>query len=184
LNLEGSGIGLSIAEKIIERLGGRIWFQSEFGKGSTFFASIPHHKPSQTMEKQAVPAIMKESLNKKTNGRILIVEDDSASQELIRVMLKPLNLDVAQVSDGDEAVKFIIQNDDINLILMDIKLPQVNGYEATSLIKKIKPEIPIIAQTAYAMSGDREKAMQAGCDDYITKPLDSEKILQMVQSYL
>ena len=78
----------------------------------------------------------------KSKGRILVVEDDETSQELINLILKPLNLDISQVSNGDEAVKFIVRNGDVRLILMDIKLPDINGYEATSIIKKINPKIP------------------------------------------
>ncbi len=184
LNTEGSGIGLSISEKIIDRLDGNIWFKSKVGEGSTFFVSIPYHKSNKTTIKQTEPAIMKDTGNKNSKGRVLVVEDDSSSQELIRIMLEPLNLEVTIVSDGDDAVRFIIRNNDIKLILMDIDLPNVDGYEASGMIKKIRPEIPIIAQTAFAMTGDREKAIQAGCDDYITKPLELDKLLQMVQSYL
>ncbi len=120
----------------------------------------------------------------KSKRKVLVVEDDNACQKLIRMILEPLNLELAQVSDGCDAIKYIILNNDISLILMDIKLPNVDGYEATSMIKKIQPEIPIIVQTAYAMAGDREKALEAGCDDYIAKPLKSEKLLQMVRSHL
>lgn len=115
---------------------------------------------------------------------ILVVEDDKASYMLIKEFLRFLNIETHHVTDGGDAINFIKANPDIRLILMDIKLPFMNGYEATKVIKQINPEIPIIAQTAYAMVGDREKALSAGFDDYITKPLDLSKLQKLIDIYL
>jgi signal transduction histidine kinase/CheY-like chemotaxis protein len=184
MNTEGSGIGLSIAEKLVSLLNGRIWFGSIFGKGSNFFFSIPYiasqnqsasQKKTQKMNLSPTPEIMKP---------ILVVEDDKTSFMLIKEFLRPLNIEIHHVTDGTDAINFIKMNPDIRLILMDIKLPFMDGYEAIKAIKQINPKIPIIAQTAYAMLGDREKALSAGCDDYITKPLNLKKLQELVKPYL
>lgn len=185
MNTEGTGIGLSISEKIIQALNGKMWLQSNVGVGSAFYFSIPYIALAQLTEKQKKQAPpVNESRTLKSGKKILVVEDDQSSQELIGIILEPLNLDLSFVSDGNEAIKHVIRNTDVNLILMDLKLPEIDGYEATSIIKKIKPELPIIVQTAFAMKGDREKAISAGCDDFITKPLDAKRLIEMVQSYL
>jgi len=184
LNTEGTGIGLSISEKIVKKLGGNLWLESNVGKGSTFYFSIPYLASSKKLYKRRKTQVVNEPRSLKSKGKVLVVEDDKASQELIDRILRPLNLEFVYANDGSEAIRYVISNNDVSLIMMDLKLPDVNGYEATSIIKKIKPEIPIIAQTAFAMEGDREKAIAAGCDDYITKPLDSAKLLEMVQIYL
>jgi len=184
MNTDGTGIGLSIAEKLVSLLNGKIWFSSVPGKGSDFFFSIPYiapkyqsslHKKTQKMNVPIISEIIRP---------ILVVEDDKTSYMLIKEFLRPLNIEIHHVNDGTDAINFIKTHPDIRLILMDIKLPFMNGYEATKVIKQINPKIPIIAQTAYAMTGDREKAISAGCDDYITKPLDLKKLHELVKLYL
>ena len=184
LNTEGTGIGLSISEKIIQALNGKIWLQSKAGEGSVFYVSIPYVKPTKKKDDQEVSQLVNEPGKMETRKKILVVEDDKASQELIGRILKPLNLELTYVSDGDDAINYMIRNKDVCLIMMDLKLPKVDGFESTTIIKKIKPGVPIIAQTAFALEGDRERAIEAGCDDYITKPLNSKKLKDMVRSYL
>lgn len=103
---------------------------------------------------------------------------------LIKEFLKPMNIEIHHVIDGKDAINFIKKNPDTGLILMDIKLPFMDGYEATKAIKQINPKIPIIAQTAYGLIGDRERAIIAGCDEYISKPIKLDKLLNMVNLYL
>lgn len=184
LNTEGTGIGLSITEKLVSLLNGRIWFNSIVGEGSDFFFSIPFNESKNRSISKKKTEIMSVSSTTETIRPILVVEDDKTSYMLIKEFLRPLNLEIHHVTDGADAINFIKINPDTRLILMDIKLPFMNGYEATKTIKKTNPKIPIIAQTAYAMSGDREKALSAGCDDYITKPLDLQKLQQLVKTYL
>lgn len=119
-----------------------------------------------------------------SNKSILLVEDEVYSIELIKNMLKPLDVEMHFVTDGNEAIRHVIYNPQISLILMDLKLPFLDGFEATKMIKKLQPDIPIIAQTAYAMEGDRQKALDAGCDDYISKPFTSSALLSIVKSQL
>lgn len=188
MNTEGTGIGLPISDKIIQKLNGKMWLRSNFGEGSIFYFSIPYMASSKHTNKQSKQnkqaQVVNETKTLKSTRKVLVVEDDKSSQELIGIMLRPLNLEVSYVSDGEDAILHIIRNRDVSLILMDLKLPEVNGYEATTIIKRINPYIPVIAQTAFAMAGDREKAISAGCDDFITKPLNSRQLLQVVQSHL
>jgi CheY-like chemotaxis protein len=115
---------------------------------------------------------------------VLVVEDDKESLLLIQELLRPLNVEIHHVGDGKDAVDFIKMNPETNLVLMDMKLPFMNGDEATIAIRKINPNILIIAQTANAMLGDKEKALDAGCIDYIAKPLESKKLQELVTKYL
>jgi CheY-like chemotaxis protein len=184
MNTEGTGIGLSIAEKLVSLLNGKIWFNSIPGKGSDFFFSIPYVGPKYQSLLQKKTQKMSLSLNPEIIRPILVVEDDKTSYMLIKEFLRPLNIEIHHVTDGTDAINFIKINSDTRLILMDIKLPFMDGYEATKAIKQINPKIPIIAQTAYAMIGDREKAISAGCDDYITKPLDLKKLQDLVKFYI
>jgi CheY-like chemotaxis protein len=184
MNTEGSGIGLSIAEKLVSLLNGRIWFDSIFGKGSNFFFSIPSVAPKNQSSSQKRTQKMNLSPAAEIMRSILVVEDDKTSYMLIKEFLRPLNIEIHHVTDGADAINFIKTNPGILLILMDIKLPFMDGYEATKAIKQINPKIHIIAQTAYAMLGDREKALSAGCDNYITKPLDLKKLQDLVMLYL
>ncbi len=184
MNTVGTGIGLSISEKIIQKLNGKMWLQSDFGKVpfSIFrFPILLQVNEKTNKKKQAL--LVNEPKTLKSGKKVLVVEDDKSSQKLIGIILKPLDLEVCYVADGNEAIKYVIRNLDVSLILMDLKLPEVDGYEATSIIKKLKPKIPI-AQTAFAMTGDREKAIKAGCDDFITKPLNANRLIELVQYYL
>ena len=185
LNKEGTGIGLSIVDKLITLLNGRMWLKSVYGEGSCFYFSLPYVEPpskfsssfSKSKKINQVPI-------QENNKNILVVEDNNTSFILIKEFLKPLNVKIHHVTDGIDAVNFIKMDQNIRLILMDIKLPSMDGYQATKIIKEINPRIPIIAQTAYGMLGDREKAIDAGCDDYITKPLDLRELQELVNKYL
>jgi CheY-like chemotaxis protein len=103
---------------------------------------------------------------------------------LIKEFLRPLNIEIHHVTDGLDAINFVKKNPEVRLILMDIKLPFMDGYAAAKAIRQINPNLPIIAQTAYAMLGDREKAIASGCVDYIEKPVDSKRLLELVSPYL
>lgn len=186
MNNEGTGIGLSLVEKLVTLLDGKIWLKSVEGEGSTFFFSIPFTAPAST----SVPVSLNNFQKKNIKGisenkkQILVVEDDKESFFLIEEILRPLNIDIHHVGDGKDAVEFIKMNPETQLILMDMKLPSMNGDVATVEIRKFNQDILIIAQTAYAMLGDREKAIEAGCNDYITKPLESKKLQELVTHLL
>lgn len=185
MNNEGTGIGLSIAEKIVMMLNGRIWLESAVGEGTTFLFSIPY--TGNTVAITPNQKNMEHTKAVKTNvfrKTILVVDDDKVSYLLIKELLRPLNYNIEFVTNGKDAVDFIKLRPETVLILMDIQLPYMDGYEATSEIRKFNNEIPIIAQTAYAMTGDREKAIDAGCNDYLAKPLDLNKLNEVVKSYI
>jgi two-component system, cell cycle response regulator DivK len=115
---------------------------------------------------------------------ILIVEDDETSYILLQALLEPYNCRLLYASDGNQAVSLCISNPEVDLVLMDLKLPLLSGYEATRQIRAFNPDVPIIAQTAYALSGDNEKAFAAGCNNYITKPIKKEELLAKIGLYL
>ena len=114
---------------------------------------------------------------------ILVAEDDDISFALLQVLLSNNNK-LIRAKNGEEVVKAFKANPEIDLILMDLKMPVMDGYEATREIRKLDSDIPIIAQTAYALSGDDNKALSAGCNDYVSKPIKKEKLIEKVEKYL
>ncbi|MCF8309026.1 MAG: response regulator [Bacteroidales bacterium] len=117
------------------------------------------------------------------NNKLLIVEDDESNYDLLRVILRKYNPEIFWAKDGGEAIKMAKEND-FDLILMDLQLPVISGLEATKEIKKNYPDIPIIAQTAYVMTEDRQKAFDAGCDDYISKPMKRKHLIELIHKHI
>lgn len=115
--------------------------------------------------------------------KILIVEDEEYSGQLIALLTRKFAKEIITTSNGEEAVEICRNNPDLDLILMDIQMPDMDGYEATQLIREFNAKVVIIAQTAYALSGDREKSMEAGCTDYLSKPIKRENLKEMIQKY-
>lgn len=115
---------------------------------------------------------------------ILIAEDDDTSYALLQVYLSKGNYQLLRAVDGKQTIEMFKENPDVSLILMDLKMPVMDGYEATREIKKMNKELPVIAQTAYALTGDSQKAVDAGCDDYVTKPINKEELLDKIERTL
>jgi CheY-like chemotaxis protein len=126
----------------------------------------------------------KTSEEKTTQKVILIVEDDETSFMLLQAYLAPWNYKLLYALNGKHAIELFLENPETSLILMDLKMPVMDGYEATRQIRAFNKSIPVIAQTAYALSGDSEKAIKAGCDDYITKPIKKEELIRKVEKWL
>ena len=178
---EGSGLGLAITKAYIEMLNGKLWLESEEGKGSAFYFSLPdfskHNQDTgEASEKRVVESRAKDL-------KILIAEDDERSALFLSILVKPFAKEILKVSSGDEAVKTCRENPDLDLILMDIRMPILDGYEATSQIREFNSRVVIIAQTAYALTGDYEKSAQAGCNDYISKPIQIDKLQALIKKY-
>lgn len=178
---EGSGLGLSIVKGYLEMLNGKVWVESELGKGSTFYFSIPYQPASEVKikekQKEAKAEIHKKGL------KVLIAEDDMSSFLYLKNLLKGKVDCVHHANNGVDAVKLFQEMPDISLILLDIKMPEKDGYEVAREIRAFNKKVIIIAQTAFAMADDIKKAIRSGCNDYITKPVDSNALIALINKY-
>ncbi|MCK9451485.1 MAG: response regulator [Bacteroidales bacterium] len=176
----GTGLGLSIIKGLIDLLEGSISLESTLGEGSVFRFRLPSVVVMVEQQK-AVSNVSTPRQYNWSDKTFLIVEDERTNYNLLMIMLRPSKAKLAWAKDGQEAIDYVKQNPGAtDLILMDIRLPNVNGYEATIAIKKIDKSIPVITQTAYAMDVEVQKAIQAGCDAYITKPIDRGQLLETI----
>lgn len=179
---EGTGLGLAIVSGIVERLEGRVWVKSEKGVGSCFYVAIPRKMKDQTEDKKTMKKQPENSkaLNRKT--RIVSFEDDPSSIEYLKSVASLLGYDLVNFDHPKRGIDYLRKNG-ADLVLMDVRLPEMNGFEATRLIKSEFPNLPVIIQTAYAMKGDMEKAFQAGCDDYLAKPVSLKDLKSKINFY-
>ena len=180
--MEGAGLGLAISKAYVEMLGGQIWAESIEGLGSTFYFTLPDHskvKTKTTSKKKILPEGEKANIRQL---KILVAEDDETSELHLSIILSEIAKEVIFAKTGKQAVEMMRQNQDIDLVLMDIKMPVMDGYTATKKIREFNKKVVIIAQTAYALSGDREKAIEAGCDDYIAKPVKKDHLLSIINA--
>ncbi len=178
---QGSGLGLSISKAYVNMLGGKIWLESEVGKGSAFYFTLPYNTEREENKIIDNDVLAHEEEHKVENLKILIAEDDETSGMFITIAVEMLGKEIIQVKTGVEAVETCRNNPDIDLVLMDIQLPGLNGYEATKQIRQFNKDVVIIAQTAFGLMGDRVKAIEAGCNDYISKPINKNVLLSLIQ---
>lgn len=177
----GTGLGLAISKQLVELMGGSISVSSEKGIGSEFIFSIPY----LSIEENTVGMeniFDKIELNWK-NKTILIAEDDPSNFFLLSEILKSTDVKIIRASDGREAVEIVNTRPQVDLVLMDVQLPSMSGYEAARIIKERRPDLPVIAQTAYGLSDEKQESLKAGCDDYIQKPIKTHDLFVVISKY-
>lgn len=184
---EGTGLGLSISKGFATALGGKILLESDEDKGAAFSLILPYQsvsKVSEILQKESSEGgddLPKLNLANKT---ILVAEDEENNYRYIEELLEPTKVDIIWVRNGLSAVQSVIEQSAPDLILMDIKLPVMNGYTAAKRIKTINASIPIIAQTAYGLEEEREKIVNGGCDDYLSKPISEKRFFELIKKYI
>lgn len=185
----GAGLGLTITKRLSELLGGTLELASEVGKGSVFTLRIPTgidtHQLSTCRQDDTDGGYADEQQPRELrfSGRILVVEDIPTNRKLLTLLLEKMGFEVSIAEDGQRAVDKA-HAESFDLILMDMQIPHINGYEATRLLRQQGTTTPIVAVTAHAMKGDDERCIEAGCDGYLSKPIDRDKLIAVIRKCL
>lgn len=181
---EGIGLGLSISQKVASVMGARLEVETEPGEGSTFYFILPveWNKTEESSEViQEEPQKKQGSYKDKT---VLVVEDDEQSRNLMEMKLKRKGINIQTAVDGAKALEYYQKNPDTHLVFMDLKMPIMDGYEATQKIKEINDKASVVALSAYVMKPDRERAFESGCDDFMPKPIHSNQLDRILEKYM
>jgi CheY-like chemotaxis protein len=180
----GTGLGLAISKAIVNQMGGDIFVESEPGKGSKFQFKIPLILLQDS--DRSIPQDLAEQVGTVLSWEgktILIAEDEDANFTLLQLFLRNSGCEVLRAKNGREAVE-MVNKYPTDVVLMDLKMPVMDGFEATVSIKRQFPNLPVIAQTAFALSNDRIKAVEAGCDNYLSKPISAKTLINTLARYL
>ena len=183
IHYEGAGLGLSISKSIIGLLGGSIWVESVPGEGSVFYFEIPlvgNYTLKSNSENEFLHPV---DHNSARGNKLLIAEDVDSNFMVLKEGLKPLGMEILWGKNGAEAVNILAKDPEISVVLMDMRMPVMDGYEATKRMKEINPDVKIIATTANAMAGEKERCLKAGCNCYMSKPLQINQLMDKICEY-
>lgn len=179
----GVGIGLAVVQKIVNMLDGEVGVDSIVGKGSTFYFTVGNYI-KEDMDFSVANTVNFIPASATLDAEVLVVEDDEASYYLLELLLEKRGVKVSWAKNGEIALEMLEEHKKFDLILMDLNMPVLNGYDASKQIKELYPDQIIIAQTAYAVTGDKEKALASGCDAYITKPISAQKLNSLITEFI
>jgi CheY-like chemotaxis protein len=178
-----TGLGLILCKEFIERNNGKLWMESVEGIGSAFYFTVPSRALPTNTEQSTLSLPIAETEKKAMQIQILISEDDNTSALLLKRLVSGFCNKALMAVNGAEAVDFCRNNPNIQLILMDINMPEMDGYEATRQIRSFNQDVIIIAQTAFVLDNDQKKVLQSGFNDFLSKPIAKDKLLAMVKKY-